>query len=276
MTLDSVLIADDEPDIVRNVQNALLANGFGVLVANNGLDAWRALTSQPEQIAACIIDLQMPPGALGGRDLVVRIRQAFSTTLPIVIYSGRGSISLAHEVTKAGANEFVEKEAGVNRLVDVVARLVATTNRPTEGTGTSLNALAVSGDVQWLASKSFKNLERSVRAILLNVRQTPKQLHDHFAGGRHRPPPHVMKRLQEIDTFEHEARLSLGDLMDLLAALAAAQVHRLPRAAKISSLKDQLVPVRNSLEHGRSVPARTLLIGYMASEEMIELLRGTE
>ncbi len=160
MPLDRVLIADDEPDLVRQLQALFSENGFRALSAFNGVEAWNVLLEYPDEIAACVIDLQMPPGNYGGRDLIVKIRNALSTTVPLVVYSGRGTISLAHEVTKVGANAFVEKEAGHDHLVNVTARLISETARPGESATSSLNALAASGDLQWLASRSFKRLER--------------------------------------------------------------------------------------------------------------------
>ena len=39
-----------------------------------------------------------------------------------MVFSGRGTIPLSHEVTKAGANAFVEKEAGAQQLIDVTTQ----------------------------------------------------------------------------------------------------------------------------------------------------------
>jgi DNA-binding response OmpR family regulator len=273
MTLDNVLIADDEPELVAKLQAVFIANGFKTLSAANGVEAWEVLIQHPEDIAACVLDLQMPPGSFGGRDLVAKIRRSFSTLLPIVIYSGRGTVSLSHEVTKAGANEFVEKESGPEHLVNVVARLTSEVSRPGQNSQSSLNALAASGDVQWLASRSFKQLETHIRTAVLS-KYTPRQLHDLFSSERKPPPRHVMDRLLEIEEFTNEIKLSLGDLLDLIAALSAAQTQPLPPAKKLNSMKQQIVPARNDLLHGREVSTRTLLIALMAADELTDTLIG--
>jgi len=273
MPLDHVLIAEDEPAMVNRLEAIFTANGFRTLSAANGVEAWNTLLAHPEEIAACIVDLQMPPGDFGGRDLVLKIRRAFSTLLPIVIYSGRGTICLSHEVTKAGANEFVEKEAGPQRLLNVVAKLISEVARPGQNALSSLNALAASGDVQWLASRSFTQLETCIRKTILSQYQ-PRQLHDLLVQKRRPAPAHVMDRLLQLAEFTNETKFSFGDLLDLLTALSAAQLHKLPPAKKLSQLKQQIIPARNSLEHGRQVDNRTLLVALLASDELINNLRG--
>ncbi len=126
MLQDHILIADDEPAIVTQLHNAFTTNGYATICASNGLTAWEELfRNAPESMAACVIDLQMPPGTFGGKDLVARIRRGYSKRLPIVIYSSRGTVSSSHEVAKAGADEFVDKEVGATQVVDIVAKLVA-------------------------------------------------------------------------------------------------------------------------------------------------------
>jgi len=259
---------------VSQLETIFTVNGFRTVCASNGIEAWNALQDHLEEIAACVIDLQMPPGNFGGTDLVVKIRKSLSALLPIVIYSGRGTISLSHEVTKGGANEFVEKEAGAEHLVNVVAKLISEVTRPGQNIASSLNELAASGDVQWLASRSFKQLETCIRSGVLS-KYRPRQLHDLLLQKRRSAPKHVMDRLLQLEEFTNDTELNLGDVLDLLTVLSAAQIHRLPPAKKLIQLKGQIVPTRNDLAHARDVDARTLLVALLASEELLSNLQGS-
>jgi DNA-binding response OmpR family regulator len=84
MPLDRVLIADDEPEVVHQLEAIFTTNGFRTIGAINGIEAWNVLLQYPDEIAACIVDLQMPPGNCGGRDLIQKIRNAFSALVPVV------------------------------------------------------------------------------------------------------------------------------------------------------------------------------------------------
>lgn len=83
-----------------------------------------------------------------------------------------------------------------------------------------------------------------------------------------------MDRLLEIEEFTNETKLSLGDLLDLVAALSAAQAQALPPAKKLNLMKEQIVPARNNLLHGREVNTRTLLIALLAADELTDNLIG--
>ena len=272
MALDRVLIADDEPDVVRQLEATFSANGFRTIGAINGIEAWNALLQYPDEIAACVVDLQMPPGNFGGRDLIQKVRNAFSKLLPIVVYSGRGTVSLAHEVTKVGANAFIEKESGQDHLVNVVARLISEIVRPGHNFPSSLNALAASGDLQWHASRSFKELEVFVRTAVLS-KYTPRQLHSLFSTKKKPPQVEIMDRLLAIDQFTNETRLCFGDLLDLTNRSIRQSS---PIAATSDKTQRNETPdrsARNALEHGRALDTRSLLVALMASDELLEKLQ---
>jgi DNA-binding response OmpR family regulator len=80
-----VLVVDDEPDIRSIVRRALEANGFGVLVAANGEDAWRLIDLLDTPPDLLLSDVSMPDG--DGIDLAERLIDAGST-VPIVLMSG--------------------------------------------------------------------------------------------------------------------------------------------------------------------------------------------
>ena len=55
----TVLVADDDPDICETVRDILVAEGYGVLKAQNGLEALDLLRSTTPPLVV-LLDLQMP------------------------------------------------------------------------------------------------------------------------------------------------------------------------------------------------------------------------
>jgi two-component system nitrogen regulation response regulator NtrX len=101
----SVLIIDDEPNIRRMVAALLRAEGYDVREASSGADG--VLTIADDEPDAALLDLMMP-GELDGMATLARIRERW-TDLPVVMMSGRASLSDAVRATKLGAVNFLEK-----------------------------------------------------------------------------------------------------------------------------------------------------------------------
>lgn len=71
MISNTVLLVDDEPGLRRVVARALAGEGFHVIEADNGLEAWRIYEAAGEDIRLVITDIVMP--VMGGRELAERI-----------------------------------------------------------------------------------------------------------------------------------------------------------------------------------------------------------
>jgi two-component system cell cycle sensor histidine kinase/response regulator CckA len=67
----TVLLVDDEAELRQVVARALEEEGFRVLQAENGLEAWRVFEEYGRNIQLVITDIVMP--GLGGRELADRI-----------------------------------------------------------------------------------------------------------------------------------------------------------------------------------------------------------
>ncbi|HET7322527.1 MAG TPA: sigma-54 dependent transcriptional regulator, partial [Longimicrobiaceae bacterium] len=99
-----ILIVDDESNIRRMVASLLRAEGYQVREAGSahaGLAAVRA-----EEPDAVLMDLMMPGQT--GLEVLPEIREA-APELPVVMMSGRATLSDAVKATKLGAFHFLEK-----------------------------------------------------------------------------------------------------------------------------------------------------------------------
>lgn len=100
----SVLVVDDEPNILKTLTMGLQAIGFTVEGYGNPLDALEHLTDKQFDLA--FVDLKMKP--IDGMQVLKEIRQRSSNT-SVVIITAHGSIESAVEAIKSGAVDFLQK-----------------------------------------------------------------------------------------------------------------------------------------------------------------------
>ena len=103
--MQRVLIVDDEPNIRRMVGALLSTEGYEVREAADGAAGVRAVEDEEPDVA--LIDLMMP-GGMDGIATLAKIRERWSD-LPVIMMSGRASLSDAVRATKVGAINFLEK-----------------------------------------------------------------------------------------------------------------------------------------------------------------------
>ncbi|NVN00636.1 response regulator [Arthrobacter sp. SDTb3-6] len=107
----TVLIVDDEPQLLRALQVNLRAEGYTVLTALDGTTALlHAEGNHPDVI---VLDLGLPD--INGVDVIARIRRTSNT--PIIVLSARhGSIDKVRALD-AGADDYVTKPFGLDELL---------------------------------------------------------------------------------------------------------------------------------------------------------------
>ena len=99
-----VYIVDDDDAIRRSVGFALKTSGFHVRAFENGADL---LKSAADLDSGCILlDIRMP--GMDGLEVQEALK-AKGITLPVIIMTGHGDVSLAVRAMKAGAVDFIEK-----------------------------------------------------------------------------------------------------------------------------------------------------------------------
>ncbi|PSL51785.1 two-component system KDP operon response regulator KdpE [Saccharothrix carnea] len=119
--MTTVLVVDDDPQIVRALRITLTAHGYRVLTAADGASALRAADDHPDMV---VLDLGLPD--LDGLDVITGLRRA--TTAPIVVLSGRLDSADKVRALDAGADDYVTKPFG---LEEFLARLRAAVRRST-------------------------------------------------------------------------------------------------------------------------------------------------
>ncbi|MBN1350118.1 sigma-54-dependent Fis family transcriptional regulator [candidate division KSB1 bacterium] len=108
----TLLILDDEPNILRSLEMILKPEGFTIFKAQT-IAAARAFLRE-ESIHFFIVDVILPDG--DGIEFIEEIRAARRSAIILVI-SGHASIKMAVDATRKGADDFLEKPLSKDKLL---------------------------------------------------------------------------------------------------------------------------------------------------------------
>jgi DNA-binding response OmpR family regulator len=101
-----VLVADDDPDILRLVAFRLERAGYDVVQATDGEEALRAATELEPDLA--VLDVMMPK--LTGYDVTRRIRETDATKrMPVILLTARVQETDVARGFEAGADDYLRK-----------------------------------------------------------------------------------------------------------------------------------------------------------------------
>src|SRR3954467_9025471 len=110
----SILIADDDAVQRRLLDNMLQKCGYETVVVDSGDAAIAALTAAEAQpIDAVLLDLVMP--GLDGMGVLAKIREG-GLNIPVIVQTAYGGIDNVVSAMRAGAQDFVVKPVGIERL----------------------------------------------------------------------------------------------------------------------------------------------------------------
>ncbi|MGV9412986.1 response regulator transcription factor [Nocardia sp. NPDC003693] len=120
----SVLVVDDDEDVLVSVERGLRLSGFRVIIARDGAQALRAVTDDPPD--AVVLDMNMP--VLDGAGVVTALR-AMGNEVPICVLSARSSVDDRIAGLESGADDYLVKPFV---LAELVARIKALLRRRTD------------------------------------------------------------------------------------------------------------------------------------------------
>ena len=88
-TTTSILIVDDDRDICELLKLVLEGEGYHVMVAGDGVDAWKRLRDKkrPDLI---ILDWMMP--RMNGEQFLKQVRTSPFGTIPVIVMSGNDAV----------------------------------------------------------------------------------------------------------------------------------------------------------------------------------------
>ncbi len=125
MSINRILVADDEESMRWVLSKALRKKGFTVDLARDGDEALRLIRSESYDLA--ILDIKMP--GINGLDLLDKVRE-FKSDLLVVIMTADAGMKNAVEAMKRGAYDYLTKPFDL----DVMDAIVEKANRAQEMT----------------------------------------------------------------------------------------------------------------------------------------------
>jgi len=125
----SILVVDDEREIVRALRRSLSAHGFTVLTASSGEEAVRLVSQQRPDLL--LLDLLLP--GMSGLEVCRQVRAV--SNVPIIVLSVKDTERDKVEALDLGADDYVAKPFGMKEVlarVRVALRRVAQAPSGTE------------------------------------------------------------------------------------------------------------------------------------------------
>src|SRR5882762_2299625 len=119
MMKDRVLIVEDEETIGAAIANFLEGKGYDTVVGGDCAEGEKLLRNFRPDVA--ILDYSLPDG--NALDLMSRLK-SIDPGLPVIILTGYGSIDLAVQAVKQGADQFLTKPTELATLYVVIQRLL--------------------------------------------------------------------------------------------------------------------------------------------------------
>ncbi|HYX27659.1 MAG TPA: response regulator [Pyrinomonadaceae bacterium] len=118
----SVLVADDDPAILRLIKTILEKEGFSVVGARDGKEAYKALQDH-SNLTAAILDVVMPH--IQGPELVryMKTEKRFMS-IPVMMMTAEQDPKLSRDSFAAGAVVFLPKPFTATQLQTMLRMLI--------------------------------------------------------------------------------------------------------------------------------------------------------
>ena len=220
MPAATVLVVDDERNILTSVSRALGLEGYDVEVAGSAEIALDKIAKQ--SFDAILLDVQLP--GIDGLQMLDELAKREVDT-PVIMMSGHGTIDVAMEAIHRGADDFIEKPIGSDRLVLALRRSLRL--RALQEENEDLRRRFGAGDTLLGQSEAIQSLREQVSlaarsnaaVLILGERGTGKEL---VAGAVHAGSARaggpfeklncaaVPEGLIESELFGHEAGAFTG------------------------------------------------------------------
>jgi DNA-binding response OmpR family regulator len=119
----TVLLVEDEQNMLNLLERILLQHGYKVLKASDGEKALEIYRCHDQTIDAVLLDMGLPKKS--GRDVLLEIKND-NPDVKIIVASGYLEPDLKAEVDRAGVNHFLHKPYMLDEVVKAVQSVIAT------------------------------------------------------------------------------------------------------------------------------------------------------
>ena len=163
----TVLVVDDEPDILQLLEITLSRMQLDTLKASSLAEAKASLKNQTPDL--CLTDMKLPDG--NGLTLIEHMQNHFPD-VPVAMITAHGSVESAIEALKLGAFDFVTKPLALEKLRELVAHALKTAQSSAD----------VSEDILVGTTKVMEKLRVQIRKVARS--QAPVHIHGESGTGK--------------------------------------------------------------------------------------------
>lgn len=161
---NTILIIDDEPDILELLEITLIRMGHNCLKANSYKQAIEQLES--ENIKLCLTDMNLNDSDGTGLNIIEYVQEHHSN-IPIAMITAYGNTETAIDALKAGAFDYVSKPIDLPKLKSLIAAGLKTTGQKPVTEGQHSKLLGNSKAMEQLRNTTAK-LARSLAPVFIN------------------------------------------------------------------------------------------------------------
>ena len=212
MTQINILIADDEPSILKLHTHMIQELGYNPILATDGNDAIKKITPD---IKAVLLDIKMPEK--DGIEVLKHAHQEFPQ-LPIIMVSALHDLEIAVKAIKMGAFDYLTKPLDFDRLSTVLRNALDLSNLKEEVTDLQVklrqselftNIVGESDKVNEVFELVNRVLETDINVMIIGESGTGKELVAKalHQGSKRREGPFVAVNCSAITTELAESLL---------------------------------------------------------------------
>lgn len=121
--MKTILLVDDEPDILWALSNVLKEKGYFPITAQNGKEGLKKLEEEQPDLA--VLDIRLPD--MNGIELLKQMKKKEQDLL-VIMFTAYGEINSAVEAIKLGAFDYLNKPVANEELLLVMERAFKTKN----------------------------------------------------------------------------------------------------------------------------------------------------
>ncbi len=170
MSIQNILVIDDEPDILELLELTLSRMGHNTKCAANSAEAMQLLESNDFDL--CLTDMRLPDGS--GIDIVSHIQQ-HHTSLPVAVITAHGNMEDAVNALKSGAFDFVSKPVDLKVLRGLVESALRLSGEASDARTEEASTILGISDV-------IENLRRTIDKLARS--QAPVYIHGESGTGK--------------------------------------------------------------------------------------------
>lgn len=205
MTNPTILIIDDEPEILKSL-SFVLGEEFHALTALNCREGLSIIKSRP--LSLILLDLQMPE--MTGMELLEKVRNTDSKT-PVIILTGNSCQDWAEKCADLNVQGYVKKPIDVDKLICRIKKLLGMEDfevlqelwNGNYGKRVASLSPAIKNALRYICDSYHKEFNRSEIAVFLKI-----------------SPDYLSRQ------FHKESGLSLHDYINRLRVLKSKELLR--------------------------------------------------